>query len=76
MMTLEQAKRTIIIFIIIYVILIIYVVFLKISINDQNNYINGLRSQKAICDGQLEMVKQDYRRLFDEFEKRKGEIDD
>lgn len=45
------------------------------TIDDQKKYIDGLRNQKGICDGQLEIVKQDYRRLFDELEKIKGEID-
>ena len=68
-------NRKIIILGIIIFIETIWLIANAITMDDQQKYIDGLRNQKGICDGQLEMVKQDYRRLFDELEKLRGEID-
>ena len=38
-------------------------------INDKNAYINGLQSDKNICNGKLDTIIQDYERLS-------GEMDD
>ncbi len=69
----NENKHIMAIFIGVYILLIIYTIFIQMSMKDKEAYINGLRSQKAVCDGQLETVKQDYRKLTEELEKLKGD---
>ena len=55
------------------IILVMCIIGMRISINNKQDYIDAIRSQKAVCDGQLETVKQDYRKLIEELEKLKGD---
>lgn len=71
----DKIKLTIISLLVACIFLLTCVIGMSVSIADKNAYINGLLSDRAICEGKLDTVKQDYEKLTEELEKLKGELD-
>lgn len=75
----EERTRFIIITLIVLCLILLFITCLAIDIiNDKNAYINGLLSDRSICNGKLDSIKGDYAKLdneLKEYKRKYGELD-
>lgn len=75
----EEKSRYLTITLILLLLLSMFFIILSIEvINDKNAYINGLLSDRAICNGKLDNIKNDYGKMEDElkeYQEKYGEVD-
>ena len=75
----ENKKIALIIILLIMVFLEGFAICLGVDlINDKNAYINGLQSDRTVCNGKLDTIIQDYSKMENELREYKrvhGELD-
>ena len=63
----ENKTKAIITILLLMILLEAFCICLAVDIiNDKNAYIRGLQSDRNVCNGKLDSIKQDYERLSEE----------